>query len=64
MAAFVKRRAYRVGEVAEALGVSPKTVRAWIRSGILASVALPGARGEATMTRVPAEALEAFLEHA
>jgi putative resolvase len=47
---------YRVGEVAEKLGVHRDTVQAWCRGGKLAAIVTAGGH-----YRIPASALDAFI---
>ena len=61
MAATSVRRAYRVKEVAEALGISARTVRDYIAAKKLKARRLPSARGERELVRIEAAELERFL---
>jgi excisionase family DNA binding protein len=56
-----ERRAYRVDETAEMVGVSVKTVRAWIRDGRLAAV-WPSGRGPNRPVLVPASEIARLLD--
>lgn len=51
------RRAYRVSEVAEMLGVTPKTIYRWIDKGLLKGVRVRGMN-----VMIPAPAVEKMLK--
>ena len=53
---------YRIGQVAELLGVSVDTVRRWADAGRLAVVYFPAGEGEGEQPRIPRESFDRFLE--
>lgn len=54
------REAYRLTEVADMLGVSPRTIRRWRREGELVAMKLPGGRAQNGTVLIEAAELARF----